>query len=133
MEILIIIICIIITIPCIKKIRANRRTESFEGIRAQFNSSNPVVDTRTLSPAEAKKHYYQLKDQGNEIDTHIFQDLSNIIGKEYENMLLEELEDLVPEEIQEWVQNHVNAGFFFTDQVNKKIIDLKINAIPDEE
>lgn len=133
MEILIIIICIIIIIACIKKIQKDRKANSCEGIRAQFNSSDPVVDTRTLSPAEAKRYYYQLKEQGKEINNHTFHDLSNIIGKEYEDMLLDELEDLVPEEVQEWVQNHVNAGFFFTDKVNEKIIELKINIIPDEE
>lgn len=133
MEIVIIIICIIIMIPCIRKIQKDKRANSFEGIRAQFNSSDPVVDTRTLSPAEAKRYYYQQKEQGKEINNHTFHDLSNIIGKEYENMLLDELEDLVPEEVQEWVQNHVNAGFFFTDKVNEKIIELKISIIPDEE
>lgn len=133
MEIVIIIICIIIMIPCIRKIQKDKRANSFEGIRAQFNSSDPVVDTRTLSPAEAKRYYYQQKEQGKEINNHTFHDLSNIIGKEYENMLLDELEDLVPEEVQEWVQNHVNAGFFFTDKINEKIIELKISIIPDEE
>lgn len=133
MEIALLIICIIILILCIKKIRESRKNNSLEEIRAQFNSSEPVIDTRVLSPAEAKKYYYQLRDQGKEIDSQTFRDLSNIIGKEYENMLLEELDELVPEEIHEWVQNHVNAGFFFTDNINEKIIDLKINVIPDEE
>lgn len=129
MEIFIIIICLLILILSTKKILENKKANSIKGI----NTSDPVVDTRTLSSTEAKSYYYQLKDQGKEINDYTFRDLSNIIGKEYEDMLLKELDDLVPEEVQEWVQNHVNAGFFFTDKVNEKIIDLKINIIPDEE
>lgn len=133
MEILIIIVGIILLIPCIKQIRKNKSANSIERVRAQFNYSAPTVDIRTLSPTEAKSYYHQLKNDGKEIDKNLLHDLSNIIGKEYEDMLLEELEYLVPEEVHDWIQIHVSAGLLFTDKVNDKIINLKINAISGNE